>query len=115
MLNGSHPYVFESEHHILMIGIPEKVKCPVTTFVNDIINKVAADNINQLKVKTEQMDEIIEKELKERNVFLNKTKEQSILSFHGKGSMTAEGQLYTNTERGIDDRLRSLGPQLEET
>ena len=66
------------------------------TFVDDIINRVATDDINQLKVKTEQMDEIIEKELTERNVYLNKTKEQSILSFHGTGSMKVKGQLYTN-------------------
>ena len=68
------------------------------TFVDDIITRVATYDINQLKVKTEQMDEIIEKELKERNVYLNKTKEQSIWSFHGKGSMKAKGQLYTNKE-----------------
>ena len=61
-----------------MIGIPNKFQCAVITFVDDIINRVATGDINQLKVKTEQMDEIIEKELKERNVYLNNTKEQSI-------------------------------------
>ena len=97
MLNVSHPFLFESEDILLMIVIPKKLQCAVTTFVDYIINRVATEDINQLKVKTEQMDEIIEKELKERNVYLNKTNEQSILSFHGKGSMKAKGQLYTPT------------------
>ena len=98
-----------------MIGAPKNVQCVVITFVDDIINRVATEDINQLKVKIEQMDEIIEKEFKERNVYLNKTTEQSIWSFHGKGSMKVKGQLYTNKEHGIDDHLRYLGPQLEET
>ena len=100
---------------MLIIGIPKKVQCVVITFVNDIINRVATEDINQLKVKIEQVDDIIEKELKERNVYLNKTKEQSILSFHGKGSVKAKGQLYTDKEHVIDDHIKYLGPQLEET
>ena len=96
-------------------GTSNNIQCAAISFVYDIINRVATNDIKQLKIKIEEVDGVTEKELKERHVYLNKTTEQSILSFHGKGSMTAEGQLYTNTERGIDDRLRSLGPQLEET
>ena len=83
--------MFVSEDPMLMIGTQKHVQCAVTTFVNDIINRVATDDINQLKVKTEQMDEIIEKELKERNVYLNTTNLQSIWSFHGNGSVKVEG------------------------
>ena len=96
MLNGSHLFLFEAEDLILMIGTHKKIQCAVTTFVDDIINRVATNDIKQLTGKTEQMDEIIQKELNERHVYLNKTKEQSIWSFHGKGAMKTKAQLYTD-------------------
>ena len=69
-----------------MIGILNTVQCAVVTFVDDIINRVAANDINQLKIKTEEINGVIEKKLTERNVYLNNNKEQSIWRFHGTGS-----------------------------
>ena len=60
------------------------------------------------------MDVIIEDELKKRNIYLNKSKQQSIWKMHGPGAMKMKALLYTQEAHGIGSHLRYLGPQLEE-
>ena len=114
MMNGNHPYLFEAADPITMTGTPKKVQCATTSFVDDIINRVANKDMQKTKGNTEAMDKIIEEELNKRNVYLNKSKEQPIWNLHGKGAMMMKAQIYSNEEHGIGDHLRYLGPQLEE-
>ena len=54
------------------------IQCADFICVDDIINRVATNDINQAQIKTEEMDDVIEKQFEERNVLLNRTEEQSI-------------------------------------
>ena len=82
--------------------------------MDDIINRVATNDINELRFTTEEMYEVIKKQLAMINVFLNNNKAQSIWRYHGEGSVAAKVQLYTEQLHGIDDHIRYLGLQLEE-
>ena len=73
MFFGSHSFLFEPEDPICLLGTPTAIQWAAATFFDDIINRVADNDIKELKIKTEEMDEVIEKQLEMSNVFLNRT------------------------------------------
>ena len=71
MLNGSHRFYLRRKILIVFIGTPKQIQCAAITFVDDVINRVATNDINELEINTKEMDEIIDGQLAMRNVVLN--------------------------------------------
>ena len=78
-----------------------------------IINSVATNDINEMKIAIAEADVAIWKQLQMMDVFPNKNKEQFVWRYHGTRFAASKSQLYTQQLHGIDDHFRYHGPQLE--